>query len=124
MGRCPLSYLQASLNSSRADYRELITFSRYSSLRLFCPVFACCSWEPRSSQYSVEDHDATTLLTFFKKAGNVFMKKAAELLVPLLSLPTTDGVTGLLVLAWVQYGQNSESGFWVCPAFDSIKLDK
>jgi hypothetical protein len=46
-------------------------------------------------------------------AGNAFLAKAHELVVPLLRMPTTDGVTGLLLLAWAEHGQNSESGFWV-----------
>jgi hypothetical protein len=41
-----------------------------------------------------------------------FMTRAQELLIPLLHLPTHDVVTGLLLLAWAAYGQNSESGLW------------
>lgn len=48
-------------------------------------------------------------------AGNAFLAKAHELVVPLLRMPTTDGVTGLILLAWAEHGQNSESGFWVRP---------
>lgn len=40
------------------------------------------------------------------------MEKCADLLVPLLRLPTTDGVTGLQLMAWCEYALNSESGFW------------
>ncbi|KAK7036707.1 hypothetical protein VNI00_011372 [Paramarasmius palmivorus] len=39
-----------------------------------------------------------------------FITKAQELIIPLLHLPTTDVVTGLLLLAWANYGQNSDSG--------------
>ncbi|THH19121.1 hypothetical protein EW146_g1969 [Bondarzewia mesenterica] len=46
------------------------------------------------------------------KACAPFITKAQELVTPLLHLPTTDVVTGLLLLAWANYGQNSESGFW------------
>ncbi|KAI0317722.1 fungal-specific transcription factor domain-containing protein [Amylostereum chailletii] len=46
------------------------------------------------------------------KACASFITKAQELIVPLLHLPTTDVVTGLLLLAWANYGQNSESGMW------------
>ncbi|KAG7442224.1 uncharacterized protein BT62DRAFT_974006 [Guyanagaster necrorhizus] len=41
-----------------------------------------------------------------------FITKAQELIIPLLHLPTTDVVTGLLLLAWANFGQNSESGLW------------
>lgn len=41
-----------------------------------------------------------------------FIAKAQELLVPLVHLPTTEATTGLLMLAWANYGQNSESGLW------------
>ncbi|KIY44665.1 hypothetical protein FISHEDRAFT_67380 [Fistulina hepatica ATCC 64428] len=41
-----------------------------------------------------------------------FITRAQELIIPLLHLPTTDSVTGLLLLAWANYGQNSESGLW------------
>ncbi|KAJ7736742.1 fungal-specific transcription factor domain-containing protein [Mycena maculata] len=46
------------------------------------------------------------------KACAPFVTKAQELIIPLLHLPTTDCVTGLLLLAWANYGQNSESGLW------------
>lgn len=55
-------------------------------------------------------------------AGNAFLAKAHELVVPLLRMPTTDGVTGLLLLAWAEHGQNSESGFWVRLAVAPIIL--
>ncbi|WVW80797.1 hypothetical protein I302_102784 [Kwoniella bestiolae CBS 10118] len=45
-------------------------------------------------------------------ASAPFIAKAQELIVPLLHLPTSDVVTGLLFLAWSNYGQNSESGLW------------
>ncbi|KAL5513453.1 hypothetical protein ACEPAH_3852 [Sanghuangporus vaninii] len=41
-----------------------------------------------------------------------FITKAQELIVPLLHLPTHDSVTGLLLLAWACYGQNSEAALW------------
>ncbi len=41
-----------------------------------------------------------------------FIAKAQELIVPLLHLPASDVETGLLLLAWACYGQNSESGQW------------
>ncbi|KAJ6618004.1 fungal-specific transcription factor domain-containing protein [Mycena sp. CBHHK59/15] len=46
------------------------------------------------------------------KACTPFITKAQELIIALLHLPTTDSVTGLLLLAWANYGQNSESGLW------------
>ncbi|TRM66722.1 fungal-specific transcription factor domain-containing protein [Schizophyllum amplum] len=46
------------------------------------------------------------------KACAPFITKAQELIIPLLHLPTTDSVTGLLLLAWANFGQNSESGLW------------
>ena len=41
-----------------------------------------------------------------------FIAKAQELIIPLVHLPTTEVTTGLLMLAWANYGQNSESGLW------------
>ncbi|KAK4685515.1 hypothetical protein P7C73_g4633, partial [Tremellales sp. Uapishka_1] len=41
-----------------------------------------------------------------------FIAKAQELIVPLLHLPAHDVTTGLLMLAWANFGQNSESGLW------------
>ncbi|EIM86073.1 uncharacterized protein STEHIDRAFT_147598 [Stereum hirsutum FP-91666 SS1] len=46
------------------------------------------------------------------KACAPYITKAQELIVPLLHLPTNDVCTGLLLLAWACYGQNSESGLW------------
>ncbi|KAK7446298.1 hypothetical protein VKT23_014504 [Stygiomarasmius scandens] len=46
------------------------------------------------------------------KACAAFITKAQELIVPLLHLPAHDSVTGLLLLAWANFGMNSESGFW------------
>ncbi|KAJ7119557.1 fungal-specific transcription factor domain-containing protein [Mycena epipterygia] len=55
---------------------------------------------------------ASRRLTYHLKACTPFVTKAQELIIPLLHLPTTDCVTGLLLLAWANYGQNSESGLW------------
>lgn len=41
-----------------------------------------------------------------------FVAKAQELVIPLLHLPAYDVATGLLLLAWASYGQNSDSGLW------------
>lgn len=41
-----------------------------------------------------------------------FVAKAQELVIPLLHLPAYDVATGLLMLAWASYGQNSDSGLW------------
>ncbi|WVQ85799.1 hypothetical protein IAT38_007967 [Cryptococcus sp. DSM 104549] len=46
------------------------------------------------------------------QAAAPFIAKAQELVTPLLHLPTHDVLTGLLYLAWANYGQNSESGLW------------
>ncbi|KAF9039626.1 hypothetical protein BDZ89DRAFT_1010178 [Hymenopellis radicata] len=46
------------------------------------------------------------------KACAPFITKAQELIIPLLHLPTSDVVTGLLLLSWANYGQSSESGLW------------
>ncbi|WVR08633.1 hypothetical protein IAU60_005689 [Kwoniella sp. DSM 27419] len=46
------------------------------------------------------------------QAAAPFIAKAQELIIPLLHLPTYDVVTGLLFLAWGNYGQSSESGLW------------
>ena len=45
-------------------------------------------------------------------AAAPFIAKAQELVIPLLHLPAYDVVTGLLLLAWASFGQNSESGLW------------
>ncbi|KAG6815881.1 hypothetical protein H0H87_010523 [Tephrocybe sp. NHM501043] len=50
--------------------------------------------------------------TFFQTACAPYIAKAQELIIVLIHLPTTDVVTGLLLLAWASYGQNSESGLW------------
>jgi hypothetical protein len=41
-----------------------------------------------------------------------FFAKAQELIVPLLHLPAHDVATGLIMLTWANFGQNSESGLW------------
>lgn len=41
-----------------------------------------------------------------------FIAKAQELATPLIHLPATETLTGLLFLSWAYYGQNSESGLW------------
>ncbi|KAG6828958.1 hypothetical protein H0H92_006185 [Tricholoma furcatifolium] len=46
------------------------------------------------------------------KACAPYIAKAQELIIVLIHLPTTDVVTGLLLLSWATYGQNSESGLW------------
>lgn len=45
-------------------------------------------------------------------ASAPFFSRAQELLIPLLHLPAHDVVTGLLLLAWAAYGQNSEAACW------------
>jgi hypothetical protein len=46
------------------------------------------------------------------RACVAFIAKAQELVVPLLHLPAHDVVTGLIMLSWANFGQNSESGLW------------
>ncbi|OWZ69086.1 hypothetical protein AYX15_00266 [Cryptococcus neoformans] len=46
------------------------------------------------------------------RAAAPFIARAQELVPPLLQLPTHDILTGMLFLAWSNYGQNSESGLW------------
>ncbi|KAI5119149.1 hypothetical protein M0805_005228 [Coniferiporia weirii] len=41
-----------------------------------------------------------------------FITKAQELIVPLIHIPAHDSVTGLLLLAWACYGQNSDAALW------------
>ncbi|KAF8905916.1 hypothetical protein CPB85DRAFT_1376742 [Mucidula mucida] len=53
-----------------------------------------------------------------RQACAPFITKAQELIIPLLHLPTTDVVTGLLLLAWANYGQSSESGMAFRMALD------
>jgi hypothetical protein len=45
-------------------------------------------------------------------ASTPFIAQAQDLIIPLLHLPTTDVVTGLLLLTWLCFGQGSESGMW------------
>jgi hypothetical protein len=40
------------------------------------------------------------------------MKKAYDLAVPNIRLPNTDTVTGVVILSWCEFGQNSDSGQW------------
>ncbi|KAI9342041.1 putative pathway-specific nitrogen regulator [Zopfochytrium polystomum] len=44
--------------------------------------------------------------------GNPFVDKANELLVPLLRFPAYDTTTALLLLAWCEFRENYDSGFW------------
>lgn len=46
------------------------------------------------------------------EASAPFIAKAQELIIPLVHLPTTETTTGLIFLAWANFGQNSESGLW------------
>ena len=39
-----------------------------------------------------------------------FLERAKSLIVPTISLPTTDGVAGLLLLAFADFGDNNEAG--------------
>ncbi|KAL0573161.1 hypothetical protein V5O48_008792 [Marasmius crinis-equi] len=41
-----------------------------------------------------------------------FIDAAWKLVLPLLRLPSTDVVAGLLMLSWAEFGENSESGLW------------
>ncbi|KAL0944743.1 C6 transcription factor [Colletotrichum truncatum] len=45
--------------------------------------------------------------------GTYFLKRAKEQLVTLLAIPTTDVVSGILILAWVEFGDNYEAGLWM-----------
>ncbi|KAK2763561.1 C6 transcription factor [Colletotrichum kahawae] len=45
--------------------------------------------------------------------GTYFLKRAKEQLVTLLAIPTTDIVSGILVLAWAEFGDNNEAGLWM-----------
>jgi len=45
-------------------------------------------------------------------ASTPFIAQAQDLVIPLLHLPTTDVVTGLMLLTWLCYGQGSEAGMW------------
>lgn len=53
------------------------------------------------------------------KACAPFLAKSQELLPPLVHLPTYDAVTGLTLLAWANYGQNSDSALW---AFSGLAI--
>ncbi len=39
-----------------------------------------------------------------------FLERAKKLLMPLLSIPSCDVVAGMLLLAWVEFGDNNEAG--------------
>lgn len=60
-------------------------------------------------------HDDPRLVSGPTPADNakVFIEKASSLVVPLLRIPSVDVVAGLLLLATVEFGQNSESGLWM-----------
>ncbi|KAF4932619.1 putative transcriptional regulatory protein [Colletotrichum fructicola] len=45
--------------------------------------------------------------------GTYFLKRAKEQLVTLLAIPTTDIVSGILILAWAEFGDNNEAGLWM-----------
>ncbi|CAK7235652.1 hypothetical protein SBRCBS47491_009367 [Sporothrix bragantina] len=45
--------------------------------------------------------------------GQVYLKKAKEQLVPLLSIPAPEVVAGLVILAWAEFGDNNEAGLWM-----------
>ncbi|KIR30681.1 pathway-specific nitrogen regulator [Cryptococcus deuterogattii LA55] len=64
---------------------------------------ACCICSLGARFSDVEDR---------ARAAAPFIARAQELVPPLLHLPTHDVLTGLLFLAWSNYGQNSESGLW------------
>ncbi|KAF9881456.1 C6 transcription factor [Colletotrichum karsti] len=45
--------------------------------------------------------------------GAYFLKRAKEQLMSLLAIPTTDVVSGILILAWAEFGDNNEAGLWM-----------
>ncbi|RSH86917.1 hypothetical protein EHS25_003404 [Saitozyma podzolica] len=79
-------------------------FERFESGTMSQFLAACiCACGAR---FSPEARDNPT------QACAPFIAKAQELIVPLIHLPTYDVVSGLLFLAWANYGQSSESGLW------------
>ena len=89
------------------------------------PIFPSCSkqrWQERFDSDTMSAFLANCVCSLgarftpgSKSAEQVsapFIAKAQELIIPLLHLPTYDVVTGLLLLAWANFGQNSESGLW------------
>ncbi|KDR72893.1 hypothetical protein GALMADRAFT_252220 [Galerina marginata CBS 339.88] len=84
---------------SRRRMDERLETGTMSAFLLNCICAISARFHPASSQSPM-------------KASAPFITKAQELIIPLLHLPTTDCVTGLLLLAWANYGQNSESGLW------------
>ncbi|KAI9875398.1 MAG: hypothetical protein M1830_008526 [Pleopsidium flavum] len=42
-----------------------------------------------------------------------FLERAKKLLMPLLSIPSCDVVAGMLLLSWVEFGDNNEAGLWM-----------
>ncbi|KAK0218769.1 hypothetical protein IW262DRAFT_1462258 [Armillaria fumosa] len=87
-----------SVNRKRLDLRlETGTMSAFL-LNCICAVSA--RFHPSGAQSPA-------------KAYAPFITKAQELIIPLLHLPTTDVVTGLLLLSWANFGQSSESRLWV-----------
>ncbi|KAF6830572.1 C6 transcription factor [Colletotrichum plurivorum] len=47
------------------------------------------------------------------RKGTYFLKRAKEQLVTLMSIPATDVVSGLVILAWAEFGDNNEAGLWM-----------
>ncbi|KAF4856860.1 putative transcriptional regulatory protein [Colletotrichum siamense] len=46
-------------------------------------------------------------------AVNTRSPEGSEQLVTLLAIPTTDIVSGILILAWAEFGDNNEAGLWM-----------
>uniref|UniRef100_A0A8H7K3G1 Xylanolytic transcriptional activator regulatory domain-containing protein n=1 Tax=Bionectria ochroleuca TaxID=29856 RepID=A0A8H7K3G1_BIOOC len=47
------------------------------------------------------------------RQGAPFLAKAKDQLASLLSIPASDVVAGLVIMAWVEFGDNNEAGMWM-----------
>ncbi|KAK8850556.1 hypothetical protein IAR55_004474 [Kwoniella newhampshirensis] len=96
-----LFYKHMSQHFPSCSYRRMMERFDTGTMSQF---LACCICS-LGARFTTEIKDPS-------QAAAPFIAKAQELVIPLLHLPTYDVVTGLLLLAWGNYGQNSESGLW------------
>ncbi|WWD20738.1 hypothetical protein CI109_105214 [Kwoniella shandongensis] len=96
-----LFYNHMSQHFPSCSYRRMMERFDTGTMSQF---LACCICS-LGARFALDQKDPA-------QAAAPFIAKAQELVIPLLHLPTYDVVTGLLLLAWGNYGQNSESGLW------------
>ncbi|WVQ70547.1 hypothetical protein IAR50_000066 [Cryptococcus sp. DSM 104548] len=96
-----LYFKHMSQHFPNCSYQRMIERFETGTMSQF---LACCICS-LAARFDPSAQDPTS-------AAAPFIAKAQELITPLLHLPTHDVFTGLLYLAWSNYGQNSESGLW------------